>query len=61
MITDLAQLRSLYAQPGERAVRKQLDRLDVHGRRFVALSPFCVIASAGQAAALACATIAWSR
>lgn len=52
MITDLAQLRKLYAQPGERAVRKQLDRLDVHGRRFVALAPFCVIASAGQGAAL---------
>ncbi|MDQ7958028.1 MAG: pyridoxamine 5'-phosphate oxidase family protein [Pseudomonadota bacterium] len=52
MITDLASLRQLYAQPGERAVRKQLDRLDVHGRRFVALAPFCVIASAGQGAAL---------
>ena len=52
MITDLAQLRKLYAQPGERAVRKQLDRLDVHGRRFVALAPFCVIASAGQGTAL---------
>lgn len=52
MITDLAQLRALYASPGERAVRKQLDRLDVHGRRFVALAPFCVIASAGQGAAL---------
>lgn len=52
MITDLASLRQRYAQPGERAVRKQLDRLDVHGRRFVALAPFCVIASAGQGAAL---------
>jgi len=41
------QLRALYAQPGERAVRKQLPRLDVHMTRFIALSPFCVVASAG--------------
>ena len=52
MITDLAQLRARYAEPGERAVRKQLDRLDVHGQRFVALAPFCVVASAGQGGAL---------
>jgi PPOX class probable FMN-dependent enzyme len=41
------QLRALYAQPGERAVRKQLPRLDVHMTRFITLSPFCVVASAG--------------
>ena len=52
MITEPAQLRALYAAPGERAVRKQLDRLDAHGRRFVALAPFCVIASGGQGGAL---------
>ncbi|MDM0015517.1 pyridoxamine 5'-phosphate oxidase family protein [Variovorax sp. J22P168] len=52
MISSLAQLRALYAAPGERAVRKQLDRLDVHDRRFVALAPFCVVASAGTDGAL---------
>jgi len=52
MIETLAQLRALYAAPGERALRKQLPRLDAHGRRFVALSPFCVVASSGQGAAL---------
>ena len=52
MINTLAQLRALYAAPGERAVRKQLDRLDIHDRRFVALAPFCVIASAGTGGAL---------
>ncbi|MDM0032557.1 pyridoxamine 5'-phosphate oxidase family protein [Variovorax sp. J22P271] len=47
MIRTLDDLRALYAAPGERALRKQLAQLDVHGRRFVTLSPFCVIASAG--------------
>lgn len=47
MIRTLDDLRAIYAAPGERALRKQLAQLDVHCRRFVALSPFCVIASAG--------------
>lgn len=38
-------LRTLYREPSERAVRKQLDRLDSHCCRFVSLSPFLVIAS----------------
>jgi PPOX class probable FMN-dependent enzyme len=52
MISTRAQLRTLYAAPGERAVRKQLECLDIHDRRFVALAPFCVIASAGTCGAL---------
>lgn len=52
MIENHAQLRALYAAPGERTVRKQLQRLDVHGQRFVQRSPFCVIASGGQGGAL---------
>lgn len=47
MIRTLEQLRSLYAQPGERALRKQLDHLDRHAQRFIGLAPFCVVASAG--------------
>ncbi|WP_213957438.1 MULTISPECIES: pyridoxamine 5'-phosphate oxidase family protein [unclassified Variovorax] len=47
MIGTLSELRALYAAPGERAVRKQLAQLDVHCRRFIELSPFCVVASAG--------------
>ena len=47
MITTLAQLRNLYAQPAERAVRKQLSHLDVHCQRFIALSPLCVLATGG--------------
>ena len=44
-IDSLEDLRRLYAQPGERAVRKQLPVLDRHCRRFIELSPFVVIAS----------------
>lgn len=49
MITTEAELRTLYAAPGERAVRKQLSQLDAHCRRFVALSPLCVVATGGTA------------
>ncbi|KAF1020503.1 MAG: hypothetical protein GAK30_02435 [Paracidovorax wautersii] len=52
MITTLDQLRTLYAQPGERALRKQIPGLDRHARRFVELSPFCLVASAGGAGSL---------
>ena len=41
-------LRSRYRHPSERAVRKQLDRLDPHCRRFVELSPFVLLASSGR-------------
>lgn len=52
MIQTLEQLRGLYAAPGERAVRKQMDRLDPHAAHFIALSPFCVVASGGVHGAL---------
>ncbi len=42
-------LRELYGEPSERAVKKQLPRLDKHARAFIALSPFLVIASADGA------------
>ena len=40
-------LRHCYGEPSELALRKSLDRLDRHCRRFIALSPFVVLASAG--------------
>lgn len=46
MIEENAALRALYSAPTARALNKQLDRLDPHCRRFIALSPFVVIASA---------------
>ena len=45
-IRSVGALRSLYREPSERAVRKQLDHLDPHCRRFIGLAPFLVIASA---------------
>jgi PPOX class probable FMN-dependent enzyme len=47
MIKTRAELRALYAAPGERAVRKQMAALDPHARRFIAMSPFCVVATGG--------------
>lgn len=47
MIETPEQLRALYAPPGERALRKQQPELDLHCKRFIALSPFCVVASGG--------------
>jgi uncharacterized protein len=44
-IDDEVQLRSLYQQPMELALLKQLDRLDEHCRNFLAHSPFVVIGS----------------
>jgi uncharacterized protein len=45
-IENVERLREIYGAPGERAVRKQLRRLDRHCRAFIARSPFLVIASA---------------
>lgn len=44
-IESVEALRALFAAPGERTARKQLNRLDRHCRRFVSLSPFVVIAT----------------
>ena len=45
-VETLNELREVYAPPAARAGQKVLDRLDVHCRNFIALSPFYVIASA---------------
>ena len=47
VIATVEELRSSYGQPSERAVKKSLDRLDRHCRRFIGLSPFVVLATAG--------------
>ena len=47
VIETVEELRTSYGEPSERAVRKSLDRLDRHCRRFIELSPFVVLASAG--------------
>lgn len=46
MIIDrIEQLRELYGEPKEKAVRKQLPELEVHSKRFIELSPFVVVAT----------------
>ena len=45
-IDTLAELRRVYRPPAARAGLKLLDHLDVHCRKFIALSPFYVISSA---------------
>lgn len=45
-IDDEGALRRIYGQANGRSVDKQLDRLDAHCRRFIALSPFVLIATA---------------
>lgn len=42
-ITSVEQLRALYAQPTDRAIKKQLAKLDRHCRGFIALSPYLVV------------------
>lgn len=47
-IETAEQLRSIYAEPSERARRKQLDRLEQHCRRFISLSPFVLLATSSE-------------
>ena len=47
LIESAEDLRDLYGEPSELAIRKSLDHLDCHCRRFIELSPFLVLASAG--------------
>ena len=51
-VTNDAELREIYRPPAPRVDQKVLDRLDVHCRNFIELSPFCVLSSSnadGQA------------
>lgn len=44
-IEDEAQLRALYDEPLERAVRKEIARLDEMARRLIAVAPLVLVAS----------------
>lgn len=50
-ITDETVLRGMHHAPMSRATDKVLRALDVHCRRVIALSPFCVIATQGAGGA----------
>lgn len=43
----LDDLDRIYGQPKPTTKAKSLDHVDTYGRRFLALSPFCVISAAG--------------
>ena len=45
-VNSYSELRDVYKPPAPRAAQKVLDRLDVHCRNFIALSPLCVLSSA---------------
>ncbi len=42
----MEQLRAVYPEPPARSWQKEVDHLDEHCRRFIALSPFVLVASA---------------
>ncbi len=44
-VNSQEELRRLYPEPKERSLRKELDHLDEHFKRFIGLSPFCVVAT----------------
>ena len=43
VLASAEELRTVYRQPIDGAVRKEIDRLDAHCRRFIGLSPFLCI------------------
>ena len=45
IIEEIGEIREIYGEPMERAVKKQLPRLEKHSRAFIALSPFIVMAT----------------
>jgi uncharacterized protein len=45
VVASHEELRRLYKQPKERTLRKELDHLDAHCRRFISVSPFVVLAT----------------
>jgi PPOX class probable FMN-dependent enzyme len=48
-LTELAasDLASIYPKPTPRVIAKARPEIDVHARKFIAMSPFCVLATSG--------------
>jgi uncharacterized protein len=49
-VTDLAasDLARIYQQPTARVIAKARPEIDVHARKFIEMSPFCVLATSGS-------------
>jgi PPOX class probable FMN-dependent enzyme len=45
IVEDIREIHEIYGHPAERAVKKQLPKLEKHSRAFIALSPFLVMAT----------------
>jgi PPOX class probable FMN-dependent enzyme len=48
VVADAAELRALVGTPASRSVLKERKELDHHDRAFIALSPFVLVATAGE-------------
>ncbi|MEL6478591.1 MAG: pyridoxamine 5'-phosphate oxidase family protein, partial [Pseudomonadota bacterium] len=46
-ITTVAELEAIYGEAVSRSITKEIDRLNAPYRRFIELSPFCVLGSVG--------------
>jgi uncharacterized protein len=49
-LTDVtsADLATLYAKPTSRVLAKARPEIDIHARKFIEMSPFCVLATSGS-------------
>jgi PPOX class probable FMN-dependent enzyme len=49
-LTDLAasDLENIYQKPSPRVIAKARPEIDAHARKFIAMSPFCVLATSGS-------------
>jgi uncharacterized protein len=49
-LTDLAasDLKTIYPKPSPRVIAKARPEIDTHARTFIAMSPFCVLATSGS-------------
>src|ERR1700742_5094035 len=45
-------LASIYAKPTERVLAKARPQLDAHSKKFIEMSPFCVLATSGSDASV---------
>jgi uncharacterized protein len=49
-VSDLAatDLKTIYPQPSPRVIAKARPEIDVHAKKFIGMSPFCVLATSGS-------------
>jgi uncharacterized protein len=45
---DSSDLKTIYPEPGPRVIAKARPEIDAHARKFIEMSPFCVMATSGS-------------